>query len=96
MATVGSNTARSGLARAFVQAGRLRQHDAESLDSLARDTGIGFVEQLISAKKMSALDIAHFVSDTLGYPLLGLGAFDPAQIRRDAIDQKLMAQPPLS
>ena len=92
MATVASNTALSGLARAFVQADRLHQHDAESLLSQARDSGVGFVEQLINAKKMSALEIAHFVSDTLGHRLLDLAAFDQAQIPKDAIDRKLMAQ----
>lgn len=92
MATIAPNTALSGLPRAFVQAARLHQHDAESLASQARDAGVGFVEQLISAKRMSALDITHFVSDTLGYPLLDPSAFDQTQIPKDAIDRKLMAR----
>lgn len=81
----------SGLARALVQAGRIKEAEAESLLSQAAASKSSFIEQLVSAKKASAADIARFASDTFGYPLLDLAAFDDAQIQRSAIDRKLIA-----
>ena len=81
----------SGLARALVQAGRIKEGEAEGLLSQAAATKTSFIEQLVSAKKASAADIARFASDTFGYPLLDLNAFDDAQIQKSAIDRKLIA-----
>jgi type IV pilus assembly protein PilB len=49
-ATLQSNL--SGLARALVQKGRLAEREAEALQAQANAAGVGFIEQLISAKKM--------------------------------------------
>lgn len=92
MAAVFSTTALPGLARALVQAGWLRQDDAETLHAAAKTANSSFVEQLVASKKMAASDIAHFASDTFGYPLLDLAACDPAQLPKDAIDKKLVSQ----
>lgn len=81
----------SGLARALVQAGRLKEAEAEALLTQAAANKISFIEQLISLKKTSALDIALFASNTFGYPLLDLNAFDDSHIPRNAIDRKLVA-----
>lgn len=81
----------SGLARALVQAGRIKEAEAESLLSQAAATKTSFIEQLVSAKKAKAADIARFASDTFGYPLLDLNAFDDAHIQKSAIDRKLIA-----
>ncbi|MBK7565968.1 MAG: type IV-A pilus assembly ATPase PilB [Propionivibrio sp.] len=81
----------SGLARALVQAGRIKEAEAESLLSQAAATKTSFIEQLVSAKKASAANIARFASDTFGYPLLDLNAFDDAHIQKSAIDRKLIA-----
>jgi type IV pilus assembly protein PilB len=40
---------------------------------------------------VSALEVARFASDTFGYPLLDLNAFDEAHIQKNAIDRKLIA-----
>ncbi len=81
----------SGLARALVQAGRIKEAEAETLLTQAAATRSSFIEQLVGARKMSSLDIARFASDTFGYPLLDLNAFDDAHIQKTAIDRKLIA-----
>ena len=81
----------SGLARALVQAGRIKESEAEALLSQAGATRTTFIEQLVKSHKLKAADIACFASDTFGYPLLDLGAFDDAQILTTAIDRKLIA-----
>lgn len=52
---------------------------------------ISLIEQIIVSQKAGSLDIARFVADTFGYPLLDLNAFDEAHIPSDAIDRKLIA-----
>ncbi|MBK1681180.1 type IV-A pilus assembly ATPase PilB [Rhodocyclus tenuis] len=81
----------SGLARALVQAGRLKEAEAESLLTQAAASRTSFIEQMIAAKKASALEIARFAADTFGFPLLDLAAFDEAHLQQNAIDRKLIA-----
>lgn len=91
MAATPQNSPLSGLARALVQAGRLKEAEAEQLITQAQSAKIPLIEQIISSQKASALDIARFVADTFGYPLLDLAAFDEAHIPASAIDRKLIA-----
>jgi type IV pilus assembly protein PilB len=81
----------SGLARALVQAGQLKEAEAEQLLSQANNAKISLIEQIIVSQKATAIDIARFVSETFGYPLLDLAAFDDAHIPENAIDRKLIA-----
>ncbi|WP_374277770.1 type IV-A pilus assembly ATPase PilB [Azonexus sp.] len=81
----------SGLARALVQAGQLKEAEAEQLLTDAHNSKTSLIEQIIAGNKASALDIARFVADTFGYPLLDLEAFDDALIPGDAVDRKLIA-----
>ena len=91
MAATPQNPPLSGLARALVQAGQLKEAEAEQLLAQAQSSKISLIEQIISSQKAGALDIARFVADTFGYPLLDLNAFDEAHIPSDAIDRKLIA-----
>lgn len=59
--------------------------------SQASATQTTFISQLVNSKKLKAADVAHFISETFGYPLLDLGAFDDRQILTTVIDQKLIA-----
>ena len=81
----------SGLARALVQAGRLKEAEAESLlvQSLASKTSL--IEQMVAANKTTFLDVARFAADKFGYPLLDLAAIDEANIQKSAVDRKLIA-----
>jgi len=81
----------SGLARALVQAGRIKEAEAEALLAQAAVTKTTFIEQLITARKASSREIARFASDTFGYPLLDLNSFADAHIQKTAIDRKLIA-----
>ena len=91
MAATPQNPPLGGLARALVQAGQLKEAEAEQLLAQAHSSKTSLIEQIISSKKAGALDIARFVADTFGYPLLDLAAFDEAHIPTDAIDRKLIA-----
>jgi len=81
----------SGLARALVQAGRLKEAEAEQLQSQANAAKITLIEQLIASQKATAIDVARFVADTFGFPLLDLASFDEAHIPANAIDRKLIS-----
>ena len=81
----------SGLARALVQAGKLKESEAESLSAQALATKTSFIEQLVAAKKATSVEIACFAAETFGYPLLDLNAFDDAYIQKTAIERKLIA-----
>ena len=81
----------SGLARALVQAGRLKEAEAEQLLVQANHEKRSLIEQIIASQRISSLDLARFVADTFGYPLLDLAVYDEAHIPGNAIDRKLMA-----
>ena len=81
----------SGLARALVQAGRIKEAEAESLLAQATAKKTSLIEQLVGAKKATFLELARFASDKFGFPLLDLSAFDDANIQKNAIDRKLIA-----
>jgi type IV pilus assembly protein PilB len=83
-------TTLSGLARALVQQGRLKEAEAEAFAAQGAANGAGFVSQLISSGRLSAREIATFAAETFGYPLLDLNAFDESHIPAGAIDRKLI------
>ena len=76
----------SGFARALVQAGRLKEAEAESLLAQAAAKKTSLIEQVVSAKKATFLELARFAADKFGFPLLDLAAFDDANILKNAID----------
>jgi len=61
MATHAATRTISGLARAMVQHGLLSEYDAEALQNQAQVASIGFVEQMLLSKRMTAMIMA--VSD---------------------------------
>jgi len=75
----------------LVQAGRLKEAEAEQLLTQASHEKRSMIEQIIASQKISSLDLARFVADTFGYPLLDLAVFDEAHIPTNAIDRKLIA-----
>jgi type IV pilus assembly protein PilB len=81
----------SGLARALVQAGRLKEAEAEQLLAQSNQDRVSLIETVIASKKISSLDLARFVADTFGYPLLDLAVFDETHIPANAIDRKLIS-----
>lgn len=81
----------SGLARILVAKGKLAQAEAEALRGQASASGTGFIEQLVLSKKISALDLSLFCSQTFGFPLLDLAALDHDLLPKDTLSQKLIA-----
>ncbi len=80
----------SGLARALVQQGRLKEAEAEAFTAQSTSSGTSFVNQVISGGRLNAKEIAAFAAETFGYPLLDLNAFEENHFPREAIDRKLM------
>lgn len=91
MAATPQNTTLTGLARALVQAGQLKEVEAEQLLSQANSAKISLIEQIVISQKTTSIAIARFIADTFGYPLLDLAAFDEAHIPANEIDRKLIA-----
>ena len=91
MATNPQQLTLSGLARALVQADKIKESEAEALLSQASASQTSFIDQLIGAQKLKASDVARFAADTFGYPLLDLDAFDTDQVLTTVIDHKLIA-----
>jgi len=81
----------SGFARALVQAGRLKESEAEALLAQAGSRKTTLIEEVVAARKASFIELARFAADKFGYPLLDLAAFDDAHIQKNAIDRKLIA-----
>lgn len=91
MAATPQNPPISGFARALVQAGKIKEAEAEQLLSQAQSAKVSLLEQIITSKKAEAPELARFVAETFGYPLLDLAAFDEAHMPVNAIDRKLIA-----
>jgi type IV pilus assembly protein PilB len=89
MATTAATRNISGLARAMVQHGLLSENDAEALQTQAQAANVGFVEQTVVSKRMTASQVAIFASRAFGTPLLDLHGFDVEQIDKELIDSKL-------
>ncbi|HEY2966905.1 MAG TPA: type IV-A pilus assembly ATPase PilB [Casimicrobiaceae bacterium] len=91
MATHAATRTLSGLARAMVQHGLLSEYDAETLQTQAQAANIGFVEQTLLSKRMTAMQVAMFASRAFGTPIMDLNGFDIDHIDKNLIDTKLVA-----
>ncbi len=89
MATHAATRNISGLARALAQHGVMSEHDAEAMQTQAHSSGVTFVEQVLSGKRMSAHQLAVFGSRAFGIPLLDLNAFELDQIDKSFFDVKI-------
>ena len=91
MATHAATRTISGLARAMVQHGLLTEYDAEALQSQAQAASIGFVEQMLLSKRMTATQVATFASRAFGTPMMDLNGFDIEHIDKGLVDARLAA-----
>src|SRR5512142_2086341 len=89
MATHAATRNISGLARALAQHGVMSEAEAEALQVQSQSTGVSFVEQVLSGKRMSAQQLAVFASRAFGVPLLDLGGLDFDQINREYFDTRI-------
>ena len=89
MATNAAVRTISGLARAMVQHGLLSEYDADTMQSQAQAATIGFVEQMVLSKRMSAAQIAMFASRAFGTPMMDLAGFDTEHIDKELVDARI-------
>jgi len=75
----------------MVQHGLLSEYDAEALQSQAQAANIGFVEQMLLSKRMTATQVAMFASRAFGTPMMDLSGFDIEHIDKDLVDARLAA-----
>jgi type IV pilus assembly protein PilB len=85
-----SNNAMSGLARALLQAGRLTPQQAETLARQAANDKIPFIDALLATDVINAPSLAAFCSETFGYPMLDIAAFNSGLLPEKIVDIKLM------
>jgi type IV pilus assembly protein PilB len=91
MATHAATRTVSGLARAMVQHGLMSEYDAETFQSQAQAAKIGFVEQVLLSKRLTATQVAMFASRAFGTPMMDLNGFDFDQLNKDLVDPNLAA-----
>ena len=89
MATHAATRNISGLARALAQHGVMSEQEAEALQVQSQSSGVSFVEQVLSGKRLSAHQLAVFASRAFGVPLLDLAGFDFDQINREYFDTRI-------
>jgi type IV pilus assembly protein PilB len=89
MATHAATRNISGLARALAQHGVMSEPEAEALQVQSQSSGVSFVEQVLSGKRLSAQQLAVFASRAFGVPLLDLTGFDFDQINREYFDTRI-------
>jgi type IV pilus assembly protein PilB len=73
----------------MVQHGLLSEYDAETLQNQAQAANVGFVEQTVTSRRMTAAQVAVFASRAFGTPLLDLSGFDVAHIEKGLVDPKM-------
>lgn len=90
MATATSPIKLGGLARMLVQEKLLTDEEANAIQAAANTQQVPFVKQLISSKKLSALQVAETAANAFGFPLFDLDALDADYLPAKSIDPKLM------
>jgi len=89
MATHAATRNISGLARALAQHGVMSEAEAEAIQVQCQSSGVPFVEQVLSGKRLSAQQLAVFASRAFGVPLLDLSSFDVDQINKEYFDTRI-------
>ena len=80
----------SGLARALLQAGRLSTTQAETLNKKSASEKSPFIDALLQSGCIDTRSLAAFCSETFGYPMMDLAAFNTNLLPEKVIDAKLM------
>ncbi|HLX30592.1 MAG TPA: type IV-A pilus assembly ATPase PilB [Casimicrobiaceae bacterium] len=89
MATHAATRNISGLARALAQHGVMSESEAEALQVQSQSSGVSFVEQVLSGKRLTAAQLAVFASRAFGVPMLDLTGFDFDQLNREYFDTRI-------
>ena len=94
MAEVITNTATqnpiSGLARALLQANRLTMAQIDPVIKKTQIEKVPFIDALLQSNLIKSRELAVFCSETFGYSLLDIDAFNPTSFPEKIVDHKLM------
>ena len=82
----------TGFIRRLVEEGLISAEDMRSALAHAKQEKVDIVVELINQQQLSPTIIAETISVEFGEPLFDISAYDPAQILRDAIDEKLITK----
>ncbi|MCO8078498.1 type IV-A pilus assembly ATPase PilB [Acinetobacter lwoffii] len=82
----------TGFIRRLVEEGVISAEDMRSALAHAKQEKIDIVAELINQQQLSPTVIAETISIEFGEPLFDISAYDPAQILRDVIDEKLITK----
>lgn len=82
----------TGFIRRLVEEGVISAEDMRSALAHAKQEKIDILAELINQQQLSPTVIAETISVEFGEPLFDISAYDPAQILRDAIDEKLITK----
>ncbi|WP_180037271.1 type IV-A pilus assembly ATPase PilB [Acinetobacter sp. YH16052] len=82
----------TGFIRRLVEEGVISAEDMRSALAHAKQEKVDIVAELINQQQLSPTVIAETISVEFGEPLFDISAYDPAQILRDAIDEKLITK----
>ena len=82
----------TGFIRRLVEEGVISAEDMRSALAHAKQEKIDIVAELINQQQLSPTVIAETISVEFGEPLFDISVYDPAQILRDIIDEKLITK----
>lgn len=82
----------TGFIRRLVEEGVISAEDMRSALAHAKQEKVDIVAELINQQQLSPTVIAETISVEFGEPLFDISAYDPAQILRDVIDEKLITK----
>ncbi|MGY0216938.1 type IV-A pilus assembly ATPase PilB [Endozoicomonadaceae bacterium StTr2] len=80
----------TGLARRLVLDKLIDENTAKDIAADAARHKVAFVTQLVENGAIDARKLAEVCSDEFGMPLLDLDSFDPDQLPREIVDEKLI------
>ena len=82
----------TGFIRRLIEEGVISAEDMRSALAHTKQEKVDIVAELINQQQLSPTIIAETISVEFGEPLFDISAYDPAQILRDAIDEKLITK----
>ena len=91
MNQISASMALPGLARALVSAGKLSPKAADELYKKSQINRTNFIAELTDSGAVSAIDLAHTMSEAFAAPLLDLNAIDAERLPKDLLDTRICA-----
>ena len=80
----------SGLARALLQANRLTMAQIDPVIKKTQIEKITFIDALLQSNLIKSRELAVFCSETFGYSMMDIDAFNPSSFPEKIVDHKLM------